>query len=436
MILAIIALTILIPVFSLTMCGGGTPIESGMGTAASMLISPCSTVDLGQCDLYYTELARNMIDMHQNIDSYYVDYNKYVCLTEINEISHSPEKLLPYVAVKALSDSGEDEWNFEQAKPYIEDVFNSQYEFYANEVHEIRKNVTTVTYRNENTYYSALGSSEYNLERPEGADIPNPLKSELYTHYANTYTHIELPIINGYIENTLDCVGVYTDENGQTTEYDDMQTITFQNFWQITLVFDYIDGEYQEYWVYTEQQQDYFEYDYYILEYAIKENAMDVPDSYWTDTDLRWLDNNFDKLIYNRVLAMNEDEQELFDGYFEYNMGHQELKTPYAEAEIARYPGYNNDIYGDMSLENGIVLYSSPGQQIICGMDGEITATENGFSVYNKKYGTLYYEGATVPNVLTGVKGTPISTATGNTLKITVIDKDGNYINPIFIFSD
>lgn len=435
-ILAIIALTILIPVFSLTMCGGGTPIESGMGTAASMLISPCSTVDLGQCDLYYTELAKNMIHMHQNIDSYYVDYNKYVCLTEINEISHSPEKLLPYVAVKALSDSGGDDWNFEQAKPYIEDVFNSQYEFYTNEVHEIRKNVTTVTYRNENTYYSALGSSEYNLERPEGADIPNPLKSELYTHYANTYTHIELPIINGYIENTLDCVGVYTDENGQTTEYDDMQTITFQNFWQITLVFDYIDGEYQEYWVYTEQQQDYFEYDYYILEYAIKENAMDVPDSYWTDTDLRWLDNNFDKLIYNRVLAMNEDEQELFDGYFEYNMGHQELKIPYTGAEIARYPGYNNDIYGDMSLENGIVLYSSPGQQIICGMDGEITATENGFSVYNKKYGTLYYEGATVPNVSTGVKGTPISTATGNTLKITVIDKDGNYINPIFIFSD
>ena len=435
-ILAIVALTILIPVFSLTMCGGGTPIESGMGTAASMLISPCSTVDLGQCDLYYTELAKNMIHMHQNIDSYYVDYNKYVCLTEINEISHSPEKLLPYVAVKALSDSGEDEWNFEQAQPYIEDVFNSQYEFYANEIHQIRKNVTTVTYRNENTYYSALGSSEYNLERPEGADIPNPLKSELYTHYANTYTHIELPIINGYIENTLDCVGVYTDENGQTTEYDDMQTITFQNFWQITLVFDYIDGEYQEYWVYTEQQQDYFEYDYYILEYAIRENAMDVPDSYWTDTDLRWLDNNFDKLIYNRVLAMNEDEQELFDGYFEYNMGHQELKTPYAEAEIARYPGYNNDIYGDMSLENGIVLYSSPGQQIICGMDGEITATENGFSVYNKKYGTLYYEGATAPNVSTGVKGTPISTATGNTLKITVIDKDGNYINPLFVFSN
>ena len=435
-ILAIIALMILYPVFSLTMCSGGTPIESGMGTAAEILISPCSTVDLGQCDLYYTELAKNMIHMHQNIDSYYVDYNKYVCLTEINEISHSPEKLVPYVAVKALSDNGGDDWNFEQAKPYIEDVFNSQYEFYTNEVHEIRKNVTTVTYRNENTYYSALGSSEYNLERPEGADIPNPLKSELYTHYANTYTHIELPIINGYIENTLDCVGVYTDENGQTTEYDDMQTITFQNFWQITLVFDYIDGEYQEYWVYTEQQQDYFEYDYYILEYAIKENAMDVPDSYWTDTDLRWLDNNFDKLIYNRVLAMNEDEQELFDGYFEYNMGHQELKTPYAEAEIARYPGYNNDIYGDMSLENGIVLYSSPGQQIICGMDGEITATENGFSVYNKKYGTLYYEGATVPNVSTGVKGTPISTATGNTLKITVIDKDGNYINPLFVFSN
>ena len=126
-ILAIIALMILYPVFSLTMCSGGTPIESGMGTAAEILISPCSTVDLGQCDLYYTELAKNMIHMHQNIDSYYVDYNKYVCLTEINEISHSPEKLVPYVAVKALSDNGGDDWNFEQAKPYIEDVFNSHY---------------------------------------------------------------------------------------------------------------------------------------------------------------------------------------------------------------------------------------------------------------------------------------------------------------------
>ncbi len=437
MLLAIIAVIILLPVLSLTMCGGGTSIQSGMGTATAMLISPCDTVDLGLCDLYYTELAKNMIDVHQNIENYYIDYDKYVCLTEINEISHSPEKLLPCVAVNTLSGSGEDEWNFEQAKPYIEDIFNEQYEFYTNEIHEVRKNVTTVTYSNENSYYSAFGTSEYNLERPEGAAIPNPLKSEYYTGYAHTYTHVEVPIINGYIENTLDCIGVYTDENGYTTEYDEMQTMTFYNLWQITLVFDYMDnGEYQEYWKYTEQRQEYFEYDYYILEYAIRENQIDVPEDYWTETDWQWQDNNFDKLIYNRVLGMNEEEQELFDGYFEFNMGHQELKSPYTDAQVAKYPGYNNDIYGDMSLENSIVLYSTAGQEILCGMDGEITVTDNGFSVYNEKFGTLYYDGTAAPNLSTGAKGVPVSTAIGDTLKITFIDNEGNYINPLFIFSD
>lgn len=436
--LALIAVLILFPVLALTMCGGGTSIQTGMGTATALLISPCDTVDLGLCDLYYTELAKNMIDVHQNIENYYADYNKYVCLTEISEITHSPEKLLPCVAVNTLSGSGEDEWNFEQAKPYIEDIFNEQYEFYTNEIHEIRKNVTTVTYSNEDSYYSAFGTSEYNLERPEGAAIPNPLKSEYYTGYAHTYTHVEVPIINGYIENTLDCIGVYTDENGQTTEYDEMQTMTFYNLWQITLVFDYMDnGEYQEYWKYTEQRQEYFEYDYYILEYAILENQIDVPEDYWTETDWQWQDNNFDKLIYNRVLNMSEEEQELFNGYFEFNMGHQELKSPYADAQVAKYAGYNNDIYGDMSLENGIVLYSTAGQEILCGMDGEITVTGNGFSVYNAKYGTLYYDGAAAPNTQVSVKkGMAVSTATGNNLRITFIDNNGNYINPLFIFSD
>lgn len=437
-VLALIAAVILFPVLGLTMCGGGgAAVQNGMGTAAAILISPCDTVDLGLCDLYYTELAKDMIDVHQNIENYYVDYDKYVCLTEINEITHSPEKLLPCVAVNTLSGSGEDEWNFEQAKPYIENIFNEQYEFYTNEIHEVRKNVTTVTYSNEDSYYSAFGTSEYNLERPEGAAIPNPLKSEYYTGYAHTYTHVEVPIINGYIENTLDCIGVYTDENGQTAEYDEMQTMTFYNLWQITLVFDYTeDGEYQEYWKYTEQRQEYFEYDYYILEYAIRENTIDVDESYWTDTDESWQDNNFDKLIYNRVLGMTEDERELFDGYYEFNMGHQELKNPYAEAQIAKYPGYNNDIYGDMSLENSIVLYSSAGQEILCGMDGEITVIDNGFSVYNEKFGTLYYDGAAISNTVTGKKGEPIATATGDMLKITFIDNDGNYLNPLFIFSE
>ncbi|MCM1008272.1 MAG: hypothetical protein NC485_10150 [Ruminococcus flavefaciens] len=434
-VIAGIMAVVLLPMLFLTMCGGGGGLAS-----SGVFKSPLDLYDIGSIDLYYTELAKDMIDTHQNIESYYVDYDKYVCLTEISEISHSPAKLLPCVTADMeypIVDEMTKDWLLDSAKSEVEEIFNAQYEFYTNEIHEVRKNVTTVTYSNEDSYYSAFGTSEYNLERPEGANIPNPLKSEYYTGYANTYTHVEVPIINGYIENTLDCIGVYTDENGQTTEYEDMQTMTFYNFWQITLVFDYMDdGEYQEYWKYTEQRQEYFEYDYYILEYAIRENNIEVPDSYWSDTDENWQDNNFNRLIYNIVSDMDGEEQAFFYGYLAFNMGRQIFKSPFLDAQIAKYPGYNTDIYGDMSLENSIIFYSSAGQEIVCGTDGEITVTDNGFSVYNKKYGTLYYEGATAPTAQTGTKGAVVSTATGDTLKVTYIDNDGNYVNPLFAFQN
>ncbi len=413
-----------------TMCG--MPMTD---TIMEQLISPCSTNDLGLCDRYYTELGKNMIEQHQNIESFYPDYDKYVCLTEIDKISHSPEKLLPYTAIKTLSANNSDHWTFEQAMPYIEDIFNAQYEFYTNEIHETRKNVTTVIYTNEDSYYSALGKSVYSLERPS-EDIPNPLESWGYIGYANTYTHVEVPVFSGYIENTLDSVGVFTDKDGNTSEYEDMQTFTFYNYWSISLVYDWFDDHYEEYWVYKEERQEYFEFDYFTLEYAIKENNIDVPDNYWTDTDENWQDNNFDKLIYNRVCEFDDSEKQGFSNYYMFRMGHQELKLPFESPEIAKYSGYNNDINGDMSLDYSMELRTYQGQEIVCGMDGEITAEgENSFSVHNSKYGTLYYDYAVVPDKSKAEKGETISASTGDILRITFVDNDGNYLNPLFIFS-
>ena len=413
-----------------TMCG--MPMAD---TVMEQLISPCSTNDLGLSDRYYTELGKNMIEQHQNIDYFYPDYDKYVCLTEIDKISHSPEKLLPYIAVKTLSENNSDNWTFEQAKPHIEDIFSEQYEFYTNEIHETRKNVTTVVYTNEDSYYSALGKSVYSLERPSD-EIPNPLESWGYMGYANTYTHVEVPVFDGYIENTLDSVGVFTDKDGNTSEYEDMQTMTFYNYWSINIVYDWIDDHYEEYWLYKEERQEYFEFDYVTLEYAIIENNIDVPNNYWTDTDGDWQDNNFDKLIYNRVSGFDESEQQGFSNYYTFRMGHQELKLPFESPEIAKYSGYNNDIQGDMSLDYSMELKTYQGQEIICGMDGEITADgENSFSVYNSKYGTLYYDYAVVPDKYKAEKGETISASTGDILRITFIDNDGNYLNPLFIFS-
>lgn len=427
----VIVIIIILVFCALLLFGGG-----GATSTVSQVISPCSTNTLGLCDRYYTELGKNMIDYHQNIEDYYVGYDKYVCLTEIDEITHSPEKLLPYLGVKAIADNGGDEWTYSDVTPYIEELFNEQYEFYTNEIHEVRKNVSTMVYTNEDSYYSALGTSEYNLERPEGANIPEPLKSEWYTPYANTDTHVEVLVADGYIENTLDSVGVFTDKDGNTTEYDEMQTLTFYNYWTIQLIFDWKDDHYEEYWLYTEERQDYYEFDYFILEYAIRENAIDVDGNYWTDTDENWRDNNFDKLIYNRVMSEFDDNmKEQFGIYSNFLMGHQMLTLPFDNPVITKYAGYDNHIYGDTSLDYSMELQTYGGQEIICGMDGDITVlSDNSFSVYNSKCGTLYYDYVTVPNVSKAKGGEVISSATGDTLRITFIDNNGEYLNPLFLF--
>lgn len=431
-------LVIIIPVLAVLIIMGGF-LLLGMPMAEStvgQIISPCSINDIGLCDRYYTELGKNLIDKQQNIESYYPDYDKYVCLTDIDKISHSPEKLLPYAAVKTLSENGSDNWTYEEAKPYIEDVFNTEYEFYTNEIHETRKNVTTVVDTSEDEMYSFLGKSTYSHKRPTD-DIPNPLTSDGYVGYANTYTHVEITVFDGYTENTLDSVGVFTDKDGNTTEYDEAQTVTFSNYWSISLVYDWFDeGYYLEYWVYKEERQEYFEFDYVTLEYAIKENNIDVDSSYYTDTDENWQDNNFDKLIYNRVSDFSDSEKEGFQNYLTFNMGHQELKLPFDNPEITKYPGYNNDINGDMALDYSIELRTYSGQEIICGMDGEITPVDDkSFSVYNAKYGTLYYDYVVVPTAPSTKKGDVISSSTGDTLRITFVDNEGNYLNPLFLFT-
>lgn len=427
----LLLLAILLLLFGLILLLGG----GGITSTVAQVISPCSTNTLGLCDRYYTELGKNMIEVHQNIEDYYVDYDKYVCLTEIDEISHSPEKLLPYLGVKAIVDNGGEEWSYGDVTSYIEELFNEQYELYTNEIHEVRKNVTTVVYSNENEYYSALGESEYNLERPEGANIPEPLKSEWYTPYANTYTHVEVLVANGYIENTLDGVGIFTDKDGNTEEYDEMQTLPFNNYWSISLVFDWLDDHYEEYWVYTEERQEYYEYDYYILEYAIRENEVDVDERYWTDTDESWQDNNFDKLIYNRVSEFDDDMKEQFSIYKDFLMGHQMLTLPFDNPVITKYAGYDNHIYGDMALDYSMELQTYEGQEIICGMDGDITIlSDNSFSVYNSKYGTLYYDYVTPPSVSKAKSGDVISSSNSDTLRITFIDNNGDYLNPLFLF--
>lgn len=423
----LLALAVVVPVIIPIMLMSGSGVIGGVEDYVGKIVCPCETNDLSLMDRYFTELAADLIETHQNIESYYQGYSKYVCLTDIDKIDHSIKKLLPYVAVSVMESSDDNSVDYESSKPFIEALFDELYELYINEKHEIRKHVTEKTESSTSDYYS-LGSSIYTLGDTD-------YYSEHYAGYANTYTYVEVPVANGWNDVTIDCIGKYTDKNGYTHEYDDAQTITFSNYWELKLIYEWDGSEYYERWQYTYDWQEYYEYDYYILEYAIRENNIDVDDSYWTDTDSDWQDNNFDKLIYNQYLDMSDEAKEQFDIYYSFFMGHQIFDMPFENPTVSKYAGYNTDIYGDRSLELSFELETYEGQDIICGMDGEITLLDNGFSVYNSKYGTIYYDGAEQPEAENGKQGEVISSSTGNILRITFIDDEGNYINPLLIFA-
>lgn len=423
----ILILGLLVPVMFPVFCLSGSGVSGGLENFVGNAVSPCETKDLSLSEQYYTELAKNLIEQHRNIKDYYTGYDKYTCLTEISKIDHSPQKLLPFLAVSAMSTNGSDSWDFESAKPFIESAFDNLYSLYTNEVRETRLHVTQ---KSQTEYYGIqpLGGSTFNL----GINGMS-YNSANYTQYAEMYD--EYIVASDRNSVTYYNVGKYTDGNGYTHEYEDAQDITLNNYWDLKLLYYWNGEEYEEEWRYYTECQESYEYDYVTLEYAIRENDISVYDDYWTETDDDWQDNNFDKLIYNQYHDMSDEEKEQFDNYYAFFMGHQVFDMPFENAEITQYAGYNTDINGDMLLRNSMKLKCYSGQEIICGMSGKVIPIDNGFALYNQKYGTLYYYGAVLPSAENVKQGDVISSATGDTLEIYYLDNESNYVNPLFVFS-
>lgn len=427
-IVVIIMLGLLVPIMFPVLGLSGSGVSGGIESFVGNAVSPCDTNDLSLSDRYYTELAKNLIEKHKNIKNYYSGFDKYTCLTDISKIDHSAQKLLPYLAVSAMSVNGSDSWDFEQAKPFVEGVFDELYELYTNEVWEVRTHVTQTSETLDDDDRYSLGGSYYTLN---GVTYD----SAYYTGNAHTNTICEATVASGRDSVTYYNVGKYTDGNGYTHEYDEAKEITFSNYWDLKLIYEWNGEEYIEHWRYYTECQDSYDYDYSTLEYAIREKDISVYDSYWTDTDSDWQDNNFDKLIYNQYHDMSSEEKETFDNYYTFFMGHQVFDMPFDNPQISKYSGYNTEINGDMSLEKSFELNTYQGQEIKCGMSGQITVIDRGFYIYNSKYGTIYYDGAYSPTVTSANQGEVISSSTGNVLRITYIDNEGNYVNPLFVFS-
>lgn len=426
-IVVIIILGLLVPVMFPVIGFSGSGVTGGMENFLGNAVSPCDTNDLSLSDRYYTELAKDLIEKHRNIRDYYTGYDKYTCLKEIDKLDHSAQKLLPFLAVSAMSVNGSDSWDFESAKPFIESAFNNLYELYTHEIKEKRLHVTQTSDTQISSEYS-LGGSWYELNGVR-------YDSSNYTENAHTWTYCEAMVASGRNSVTYYNVGKYTDGNGYTHEYDEAQDITLNNYWDLKLIYEWNGSEYIEHWRYYTECQEYYEYDYVTLEYAIREKNISVYDSYWTDTDSDWQDNNFDKLIYNQYCDMSDEEKERFDDYYTFFMGHQVFDMPFENPEISKYAGYNTEVNGDLSLDQSFELKTYSGQEIISGMDGDITVIDRGFYIYNPKYGTIYYDGAASPDVSKAKQGEVISSSTGDVLRITYIDNEGNYVNPLFVFS-
>ncbi len=410
-IVVLIAAIVLLPIFLLMSCGSGT------SASISDFVAPFSDGDLTNMDVYFTELAKNAIDKNDNIEEYYGDYDDYRCITEIGELYHNPLKFIPYIGAKISGNTDSDIEDIdvmETARPYIEEVFNSVYEFNAEEIIEKRNRVWTVKDIEEESSYYNLGGSQYTINGLvfDSAD---------YTGYMSTeYTYSDVVVWEGYIDKTIENVGKYDDYNGNTIELDEAQPITFSNHYKLYLIFEWSDENeaYYEKWLLRYDDQEYEEYDYYILQYGITQKE------------------NFDTLMDSLIENLNDTEKEYFDNYSEFFMGHQQFDYPFENGTIVTNYGYGTTIGKDTSFIPYIEMSSNIGDEIKCGMEGKIIPIEggNGFAVTSKKIGSIYYENCTIPENNYAERGEVVSVCTGDRLRITFIDKDGNSQNPIFLF--
>ena len=410
---------IVIPITLFMSCGADSTFS------VARYIAPCEDRDLTAVDLYFTELAKNLIDEHDNIEDNYPDYDEYSCITDIDELYHSAQTLLPYVGAKVaaqldnITEAAESDFT-ELAKPYVGEIFNALYEFNADEVHETRKNVWNESDSSESPYYD-VGGSYYTVG--ETKFYSSDYDSERY------YTHEEKLVYEWDEEETIYDVGKYEDSDGNIVECDSAETKTFTNHHKLYLVYDWFDdiSDYQEYWVEEWEYQDWEEYDYYSLEYGIIQKE------------------DYDTLIEKLVSELSTDEgiagtseSEFYDNFYEYFMGHQSFNYPFTidEIEIVTYYGYGTEIGSDTGLKDYIEIASSDGKEIHSGMNGTISPLEsgNGFTLYNKALGTIYYENCTVPEMTSASLNQVISTCTGDKLRITYIDTNGDTQNPIFLF--
>ncbi len=398
---AVLLILIIVPMLLTT---GGAGMTGGTATFG-VVISPTEDNDLTLSEQYWTQLAENLIKQYRNYPTSHSGYDKYVANSPVTSLEHDTYKLLAYLSVKCKKDDGT--WDFESAKDEIESIFAEQYEIFEQESVEIRNNVTTKTRTTD--YYS------FWLDENSQFPCANGYTYESFGYNGYAQSGVQIGVANWYTTEYFDMVGT---DNG--VKYEVAQSVQYNNLntLGIRYVYQPSDGIYGV-WYITEEYQEWYEYEYKTMEYGIREKK------------------TFDSVIEERMVDFDEEQLEFYGFYTMFNLGHQTFSTPTKPFTVTDFAGYNTDITKTDGLDNSITVSTVAGCDIYAPCSGTITMSGNTCTIYNPtNKSKIIIEGITISvEDNKAVKKKLMGQAIGSDIKITVIDKDGQYQNP-YLFID
>lgn len=391
------AVFLMIMILPLIIGGGNSGVVSGT-LAFGAVTSPTEDIDMTLSEQRWTELAENLIKEFRNFPTTHSGDKYVVADDSVAQLSHDTFKLLAYLSVKCQNDKGV--WDYESAKEEIEAIFNEQYELSSEKKVVPCKIVETIENRWEDNMIYEIGTSSFGEYDSAG-----------YTWYAeNGYSEIcvHSEMSDFVIEDVYILDGA---------KYDEPTDITVTKVYQIFLDYTYSSG--YEFWKDYEKFYSWTDSEFVSYEYGIKEKK------------------SFDTIITERLENFTEEQREMYELYLMFNLAHQSFYAPVKPTSVTDYAGYNTDVNQTDGLDNSITVSTSVGNDVYAPCSGILTKTaETSISIYNpSNQSTIYLEGVIANTTESITKKTVIGKASGDSIKITIKDKDGNYQNP-YLFID
>lgn len=394
----------------LLMGAGGT--GAGATIPIISVVSPTEDLDLTKCETYWTELAQNLVKEHKEFVSKHGDGNKFNLASDaVKKLNHDTYKMLAYLSVK--SPKKKEMWDFDSAKSEIESIFNDQYEFFSGlsektvyEIHTVEREYISDTY--------AFKGSQWEYSR-------NDEMNNIYVHYFSRDYEEQAKVwyeVSVYEWDEYDLINDVYIDNGE--KLNDPESRWKLHHHRLSLLFPDNPPTIEQ-WKHVYQEEELIPMTYKTYEYGIKEKK------------------SFDDIINERVNALDEKQKENYEMYLNYYLGHYSFSSPVQPFNITDHAGYNTDVDGSDGLDNSMTVQANNGQEIKAPCDGVLTKTgDHSCSIKNSanKY-VMSFDNINLDVSDGNIKKKTVigSAASGDGIKISLVDDKGNELNP-YIYID